>query len=125
MDKDTALNIIINNFKTYKQEFVNKNVLFVFREKTGNIKGFETTYESGNSKNLTIGYMYTSYPITLLNMKPANAVLDKYSVLFTLRKDISDSKYKEVTYWKEGISKNTLKKIELPFKNHIDFSSIK
>lgn len=204
MNKETALNIIINSFKIYKQEFVNKNVLFVFREKTGSIKGFETTYEegnfkhltgvesqhggenfytlldrnqlstddfsmnpdgttvkklfvlhmlkdiiyspytigyarqhllknnslkidiaTGNSKKLTIGYRYSSHPITLLNMNPGDAVIDKYTVLFTLIKENNEAKYKKVSYWKEGTSKNTLKKIESPFKNQIDFSSIK
>ncbi len=48
-------------------------------------------------KNLPLD-IDSSHPITLLNMNPGNALIDKYSVLFTLIKDNNEPKYKKFIY---------------------------
>ncbi|MGB6128895.1 MAG: PBECR4 domain-containing protein [Psychrilyobacter sp.] len=53
MKKEDALEIILNSFNIYKKEYVNKEVLFVYENNTGDIKGFESKFKMGNFKHLT------------------------------------------------------------------------
>lgn len=53
MKKEDALEIILNSFNIYKEEYVNREVLFVYENNIGDIKGFESKFKIGNFKHLT------------------------------------------------------------------------
>ena len=47
MKKDVALEIILDSFNIYKEEYVNREVLFVYENNIGDIKGFESKFKMG------------------------------------------------------------------------------
>lgn len=206
MKKETILKVVINSFNIYQEEFENNNILYVYENDSGEIRGFETAFKkgnykhltgldstnsaenfykklerkqlsitdfavdkdgtaiqklevienisdilykpfvigyarhnllknnsskvdiiTGNSKKLTIGFKdgENSYPVTLMQLNPKDATTKNHTILFTLRKKITDEKYSEVLYWKEKTSKAKLRKIEKQYQIKIDYSSIK
>lgn len=69
MNKEEALKIILDSAKSYSENFINCNLLFVACDKHKNVSFLETTFYSSNFLHLT-------------GIEPSNKYIDKASMFF-------------------------------------------